>query len=55
MNVVRDAETERVLAESRRLRERLGSAVTELNAFVEELQAYVDRRTPVPEPTEEAE
>lgn len=48
MNVVRDAETERVLAESKRLRDRLGSAVTELSDYVEQLQAYVDKLHEVP-------
>lgn len=55
MNVVRDAETERVLAESKRLRDRLGSAVTELNDYVEQLQAYVDKLHDAPLPSHQPE
>lgn len=43
MSVARDAETARVLAESKRLREQLAAAVAELDRYVGELHAYVDR------------
>lgn len=42
MSFTRDAETERVLAESKRLRGRLTAAVAELDAYVQQLHDYVE-------------
>ncbi len=42
MNVVRDAETELLLDESKRLRGQLADAVTELDRYLAALQEYLD-------------
>lgn len=44
MSLIRDAETERVLQESKRLRAQLAEALTELDKYVERLHEYVDRQ-----------
>lgn len=44
MSVARDAETERVLAESKRLRVQLADAVAELDRYVKQLHEYLDRQ-----------
>lgn len=43
MNVIRDAETEQLLDDSKRLRARLSDAVAELDRYVAALQEYIDR------------
>lgn len=43
MSFLRDVETERVLAESQRIRQMITDAAAELNGFVVELDAYVER------------
>lgn len=52
MSFLRDVETERVLAESQRLRRMLTDAAAELNGFVVELDAYVERLHQMPTPNE---
>lgn len=49
MSVARDAETERVLAESKRLRGQLADAVAELDRYVLKLHEYVERRNAAPD------
>ena len=43
MNVIKDAETEQLLDDSKRLRARLADAVAELDHYVAALQEYVER------------
>lgn len=44
MSVARDAETERVLAESKRLRIQLVAAVADLDRYVTQLHEYLERQ-----------
>lgn len=54
MSVARDAETERVLAESKRLRGQLAAAVAELDRYVLKLHEYVESQSaPVTTTTED--
>lgn len=52
MSFLRDVETERVLAESQRIRQMITAAAAELTGFVVELDAYVERLNQMPTPNE---
>lgn len=55
MNVARDVETERVIAESKRIRESLGDLMFDLDQYVTALQGHLERiqHHPTPEAKEE--
>lgn len=44
MSLVRDAETERIIAKSRELRAQLADALAELERFTKAMDEYVDRQ-----------